>query len=82
MSCASPEGNHGPAGGVEGAGTCPSMQVGCRVPYCHTLIAKAPGVTVMTWNYRDFGGPQHGPAPKDRHCPAVTHVRFQITVTG
>jgi hypothetical protein len=36
----------------------------------------------MTWNYRDFGGPQHGPAPKDRHCPAVTHVRFQITVTG
>jgi len=63
-------------------GTCPSMQVGCRVPYYHTLVARASGVTVMTWNYRDFGCPEHGPAPKGRHCPAVTHVRFRITVTG
>jgi hypothetical protein len=63
-------------------GTCPAMQVGCRVPYYHTLIARAPGVTVMTWNYRDFGCPEHGPAPKDRHCLTVTHVRFRITVTG
>ena len=63
-------------------GTCPSMQVGCRVPYYHTLVAMAPGVTVMTWNYRDFGCPQHGPAPKGRHCLTVTHVRFRITVTG
>jgi hypothetical protein len=63
-------------------GTCPAMQVGCRVPYYHTLIARAPGVTVMTWNYRDFGCPQHGPAPKGRHCLTVTHVRFRITVTG
>jgi len=63
-------------------GTCPSMQVGCRVPYYHTLVAKAPGVTVMTWNYRDFGCPEHGPAPKGRHCLKVTQVKFRITVTG
>jgi hypothetical protein len=63
-------------------GTCPSGMVGCRVPYYHTLIARAPGVTVMTWNYRDFGGPGHGPAPKGRHRQKVTHVQFRITVTG
>lgn len=63
-------------------GTCPAGMVGCRVPYYHTLIARASGVTAMTWKYRDFGCPEHGPAPKSRHCPTVTHVRFLITVTG
>jgi hypothetical protein len=43
---------------------------------------RNPGTTVMTWNYRDFGGPEHGPAPKGRHCVTVTHVRFRIVVTG
>jgi hypothetical protein len=36
----------------------------------------------MTWNYRDFGGPQHGPAPEGRHCLKMTHVKVRITVTG
>lgn len=63
-------------------GTCASGLVGCRVPYYHTLVARNPGTTVMTWNYRDFGCPEHGPAPKDRHCLTVTHVRFRIVVTA
>jgi hypothetical protein len=28
------------------------------------------------------GCPEHGPAPKGRHCLKTTHVRFRITVTG
>jgi hypothetical protein len=64
------------------AGSCRQDQVGCRVPYYRTMIAQAPGVTTATWNYRDFGCPAHGPAPKDRTCPKVTHVRFTITVTS
>lgn len=36
-------------------GHCAPNLVGCRVPYFHTLLARARGSTTMAWRYRDLG---------------------------
>jgi hypothetical protein len=63
-------------------GSCPSADVGCRVPYFHTLLAVARGTAVMTWRYHALAC---GPAvpstgQSSSACPRVTMVRFDITV--
>jgi hypothetical protein len=63
-------------------GHCAPASVGCRVPYFHTLIARAAGTTAMSWRYHDLSCP---PAPKaasppSGSCPRLTTVTFDITI--
>jgi hypothetical protein len=70
-------------------GSCPADQVGCRVPYFHTMLARGPGTTTMTWRYHDLPC-QATPPPNSqasgasgqsaRSCPRVSVVVFDITV--
>jgi hypothetical protein len=59
-------------------GHCPREAVGCRVPYFHTLQAKARGTTTMTWRLRDFSCQS-----SQSSNPDCTHntVKFEITVS-
>ncbi len=63
-------------------GSCGPGLVGCRVPYFHTLIARARGTTAMSWRYH-APGCVTAPAtatPPGMACPAVTLVTFTITI--
>ncbi len=61
-------------------GSCPAGVTGCRVPYYHTLLARSPGTTTMTWKYN--AAPCRAPAtsPVRKQCPSVTEVQFDIDV--
>ena len=62
-------------------GSCSPGLVGCRVPYFHTLVARARGTTAMSWRYHAPGCAAAASAsPPSRSCPAVTVVTFTITV--
>ncbi len=62
-------------------GSCSPGLVGCRVPYFHTLVARARGTTAMSWRYHAPGCAAAASAsPSGRSCPAVTVVTFTITV--
>ena len=63
-------------------GSCSPGLVGCRVPYFHTLVARARGTTTMSWRYH---APGCVPAPATATppglaCPAMTLVTFTITI--
>jgi hypothetical protein len=63
-------------------GSCAAGLAGCRVPFFHTLLARARGTTTMSWRYHDL----HCQAVRKRmtqatrSCPSVTIVTFDITV--
>jgi hypothetical protein len=59
-------------------GHCDQKAVGCRVPYFHTLQAKAPGTTTMTWQFHDFNCQDDLGSNPD--CTNNT-VTFEITVS-
>jgi hypothetical protein len=59
-------------------GHCDPEAVGCRVPYFHTLQAKARGTTTMTWHFRDFSCQNNAGSNPD--CTHNT-VKFEITVS-
>jgi hypothetical protein len=63
-------------------GSCPASQVGCRVPYFHTLLARAAGTTTMSWRYHDLhcDAVRKRMTQATRACPAITTVTFVITV--
>jgi hypothetical protein len=64
-------------------GSCSPGLVGCRVPYFHTLIARARGTTAMSWRYHAPGcvtAPVTA-TPPGIACPAVTLVTFTITIS-
>ena len=59
-------------------GHCDPKAVGCRVPYFHTLQAKARGTTTMTWHFKDFNCQDNLASNPD--CTHNT-VKFEITVS-
>ncbi len=59
-------------------GHCDPKAVGCRVPYFHTLQAKASGTTTMTWHFRDFNCQDNLGSNQD--CTHNT-VKFEITIS-
>jgi hypothetical protein len=59
-------------------GHCQAEAVGCRVPYFHTLQAKARGTTKMTWHLLGFSCQNN--ADSDPDCTHNT-VKFEITVS-
>lgn len=62
-------------------GSCAAGLAGCRVPYFHTLIARAPGATTMSWKYNELrceASPP--PVTGPMRCPKLTTVTFDITV--
>jgi hypothetical protein len=59
-------------------GHCDPKVVGCRVPYFHTLQAKARGTTTMTWHFQDFGCQDNLASHPD--CTHNT-IEFEITVS-
>jgi len=59
-------------------GHCDPKAIGCRMPYFHTLQAKAPGTTTMTWRLRDFNCQDDLASNPD--CIHNT-VKFEITVS-
>src|ERR1022692_746413 len=63
-------------------GSCASGMVGCRVPYFHTLLARARGTTTMSWQYHDLRcqAVRKRMTQATRSCPSVTVVTFDITV--
>ena len=62
-------------------GSCPPDLTGCRVPYFHTLLARATGTTVMTWTYYDEScRGETGSTPPASPSPVVAVVRFDITI--
>lgn len=62
-------------------GSCPQDLTGCRVPYFHTLLARAAGTTTMTWKYYDLScRAETGSTPPPSPCPVVGVVRFDITI--
>lgn len=61
-------------------GSCPSDQAGCRVPYYHTLIARSPGTTTMTWTYHASSCRAPVISPARKQCPSVRDVQFDIDV--
>lgn len=63
-------------------GSCGSGMVGCRVPYFHTLLARARGTTTMSWRYHDLRcqAERKRMTQATRSCPSVTIVTFDITV--
>jgi hypothetical protein len=63
-------------------GSCSPGLVGCRVPFFHTLFARARGTTAMSWRYHSPGcAATTGTAtPPGRACPPVTLVTFTITI--
>jgi hypothetical protein len=62
-------------------GSCPQDLTGCRVPYFHTLFARATGTTTMTWKYYDEScRAETGSTPPPSPCPRVAVVRFDITI--
>ncbi|HUZ52621.1 MAG TPA: hypothetical protein VMU94_08825 [Streptosporangiaceae bacterium] len=69
------------AGDVNDGG-CASGMVGCRVPYFHTLLARARGTTTMSWKYHDLRcqAVRKRMTQATRECPSVTVVTFYITV--
>jgi hypothetical protein len=60
-------------------GNCKPRLVGCRVPYFHTLQAKAPGTTTMTWHFVDFDC-QNSQDSSNSDCTHNT-VKFEIKVS-
>jgi hypothetical protein len=63
-------------------GNCAPAQVGCRVPYFRTLVARARGATTMSWKYHDLSC---APAPRTASppsgaCTRVTTVTLDITI--
>lgn len=63
-------------------GHCPAGQVGCRVPYFHTLVARSPGTTTMTWRYHAPGCAVEGQkmTQASRRCANAATVIFTVTV--
>ncbi len=63
-------------------GSCASGMAGCRVPYFHTLLARARGTTTMSWKYHDLRcrSVRKRMTQATRSCPSVTVVTFDITV--
>jgi hypothetical protein len=63
-------------------GSCASGMVGCRVPYFHTLVARARGTATMSWRYHDLRcqALRKRMTQATRSCPSVTVVTFDITV--
>lgn len=60
---------------------CPQDRGGCRVPYFHTLLARATGTTTMTWKCYDLScRAETGSTPPPSPCPVVAVVRFDITI--
>ncbi len=59
-------------------GSCAPNLAGCRVPYFHTLIARAKGSTTMTWRYNGTCPAQPSPSPA---CATVATVTFDITIS-
>jgi hypothetical protein len=62
------------------AGSCPSGVEGCRVPYYHTLIARSPGTTMMTWIYNAASCRAPAILRARKQCPSVREVQFDIDV--
>jgi hypothetical protein len=62
-------------------GSCPQAEVGCRVPYFHTLLARGRGTATMTWKYHNLGCPS-APASSQTagKCRRVIIVTFDVTV--
>jgi hypothetical protein len=61
-------------------GSCPANQVGCRVPYYHTLLARGPGTATMTWRYNSAACNAPASSPLSKQCPKVRDVQFDIRV--
>ena len=63
-------------------GSCASGMAGCRVPYFHTLLARARGTATMSWKYHDLRcqSVRKRMTQATRSCPSVTVVTFDITV--
>ncbi len=73
-------------------GSCPADVTGCRVPYYHTLLARSPGETTMTWKYNSGPCRAQAPAPTasqaasptaspaSKLCPSATKIQFDIDV--
>jgi len=61
-------------------GSCPANETGCRVPYYHTLIARSPGTTTMTWRYNTAPCRAPRTSPARKQCPSVRDVQFDINV--
>ena len=63
-------------------GSCSPGLVGCRVPYFHTLTARARGTTVTSWRYHAPGcvTASATATPPGLACPPVTLVTFAITI--
>ena len=63
-------------------GSCASGMAGCRVPYFHTMLARARGMTTMSWRYHDLRcqAERKRMTQATRSCPSVTVVTLDITV--
>jgi hypothetical protein len=61
-------------------GSCPANVAGCRVPYYHTLLARSPGATTMTWRYNTAPCRAPSTSPASKQCPSVRDVQFDIDV--
>ncbi len=63
-------------------GHCAPNLVGCRVPYFHTLLARAAGTTTMTWRYHNLGCQVHQLEPSGNvpPCLRLRTVIFDITI--
>ena len=63
-------------------GRCPADQVGCRVPYFHTLLARGRGSTTMAWRYHNLSCTAR-PRSSSKAvvwCPRLRTVIFDIMV--